>query len=56
MNHSQDNGAAINSESDRILARRMATQLTGEALAVMRGAPGTTSTLLSTGRDDSEDE
>jgi hypothetical protein len=44
-----------NCESDRILARKLATRLTGEALEVMRGPAGTTSTLVSTGRDDHED-
>jgi hypothetical protein len=56
MNPIQDKSNTLGSQADRILARKLATRLADDVLDVMRNAPHTTSTLLSTGRDDSEDE
>lgn len=52
----QDQSNSLGRPAGRILARRLATQLTEDMLHVMRDPSNGTSTLLSTNRDDFEDK
>jgi hypothetical protein len=55
MEPTQDQGHAPDRLAGRILARRLATQLSEEMLGAMRDPSKESTTLISTNRDDMED-